>query len=381
MDKVKQIISNVLENNQKMTADQAAYLFECKSKEALNLIKNGANELRKELVGDKVSYIVNLNANFTNICDSFCIFCGFRRNDSEPDAYILDLNEFEPHLDYNVKQLGITEVCFQGGLYSKLKINGFKSVSLLDTYAELLSWVKDRYPDLHIHAYSPEEIEFLSVVSGKSEQYILEYFKDSGLDSMPGTAAEILVDEIRKKICSKKLNTQKWVDIIKLAHKLGIPSTATIMYGHFESSSHKAKHLEILRNIQEETNGFTEFIPLPLIPDRTHLRGKVVPLTSIDRLKLLAISRLFFGKDIKNIQASWVKQGFEETAESLDWGCNDIGGTLGDERITQAAGGCFGKGVTKEQLVEIITSKNRVPMQRDTLYLYQKEIQKEKILI
>ncbi len=373
MDKVKQIIYNVLDNNQKMTANQAAYLFECKSAEALNLIQNAANELRKKLVGDKVSYIINLNANFTNICDSFCIFCGFRRNATESDAYILDINDFEPHLDYNVNQLGITEVCFQGGLHSKLKISGFKSVSLLDTYAELLSRVKGRYPDLHIHAYSPEEIEFLSVVSGKSEQYILEYFKDSGLDSMPGTAAEILVDEIRKKICSKKLNTQKWIDIIKLAHKLGVPSTATIMYGHFENSFHKARHLEILRNIQEETNGFTEFIPLPLIPDKTYLKDKVAPLTCVDRLKLLAISRLFFGKDIKNIQASWVKQGFEETAESLDWGCNDIGGTLGDERITQAAGGTFGRGVTKKQLVDIITFKNRIPVLRDTLYLYQKD--------
>ena len=190
---------------------------------------------------------------------------------------------------------------------------------------------------------------------------------------MPGTAAEILVDEIRSKICPKKLNTAKWTEIVKLAHGLSIPTTATIMYGHIESNYHRAKHLEVLRYIQDETRGFTEFIPLPFIASKTLLSHKVTPLESVDRLKMLAIARLFFKDSIPNIQASWVKQGKEETAESLDWGVNDVGGTLGDERITNAAGGTFGRNITKEELVEIITSKGRSPVLRDTLYNYSKD--------
>ncbi|MFH0701970.1 MAG: 7,8-didemethyl-8-hydroxy-5-deazariboflavin synthase subunit CofH [bacterium] len=373
MNSLTEILFKVTESEYRLTKDDAILLFNCKDKKEIQALKEAADKLRSELTGNKVSYIINLNVNFTNICDIVCLFCGFRRSETDKDSYIINLDEFEERL-FNAVKDGISEICLQGGLYSRLKIHGLKSNSLLDIYAELLSWIKDRYPDLHIHAYSPEEIEFLSILSGKSINYILEYFKDLGLDSIPGTAAEILVDEVRSVICPKKLTTNRWREIVTLAHKLNIPTTATIMYGHVESNYHRAKHLEILRNIQDQTNGFTEFIPLSFIAANTPLSKKVDPLKSVDRLKMLAIARLFFKDSIPNIQASWVKQGLEETAESLDWGVNDVGGTLGDERITYAAGGTFGRSISKEQLIDLIKSKNKQPVLRDTLYNYEKEL-------
>ena len=371
MSRVEKILSDVLERNYRLTADDATLLFNSSDKKDIELIKTTANALRKKVNGDKVSYIINLNVNFTNICEATCLFCGFKRSENQPGSEILDLEKFEETFLKAVKD-GVTEVCLQGGLYSKLEIPGLKATNKLDMYAKLLSWFKDRHPKVHLHAYSPEEIEFSSLLSGKSIQYVLDYFKDSGLNSMPGTAAEILDDNIRKIICSKKLNTAKWIEVIKTAHKSGIPTTCTMLFGHIESNQHRANHLEILRNVQDETHGFTEYIPLPFISTKTLLSSKVKPLESIDRLKMLSIARIFFGYSIPNIQASWVKQGMAETAESLDWGVNDVGGTLGDERITFEAGGNFGRNVSKEDLIELIESKQRQPILRDTLYDYQK---------
>jgi len=372
MNNIYKIISKVTDTEVKLTADDAAKLFDCTDEESIQLIKTAADKIRSNIAGDKVSYIINLNVNFTNICESVCLFCGFRRSESAPDATVLNLDEFEECLHNAVKQ-GISEICLQGGLYPGLKIPGLKSSNLLDMYAELLEWIKSRHSHIHLHAYSPEEIDFLSIMSGKSINYILDYFKDNGLGSIPGTAAEIFDKEIRSIICPKKLSAEKWIQVVTTAHKRGIPSTATIMYGHLETSIHRAKHLEILRNIQEETGGITEYIPLPFVANKTHLSGKITPLKPVDRLKMLAIARLFFKDLIPNIQASWVKQGVEETAESLDWGVNDIGGTLGDERITFEAGGNFGRSMTEEELVSIIHSKNRTSVLRDTLYNYIKQ--------
>lgn len=367
MSEIQRILDRVLDGGSRLTIDEAALLFDTTDKADLNAIKEAADAIRRKSCGNTVSYVNNLNVNFTNICESVCLFCGFRRSEGHIDAYTLNLDDFEEVLASASKD-GISEICLQGGLYSKLQIKGLKSVTLLDMYAELLQWVKDKNSNIHIHAYSPEEIDFLSITSGKDTKYILEYLKDSGLDSMPGTAAEILVDDIRKTICPKKLNTKRWSEVVALAHSLKIPTTSTIMYGHIETSKHRAEHLGVLRNIQDKTGGFTEFVPLPFVARKTLLSTKITPLTSIDRLKLLAISRIFFKDSIKNIQASWVKQGMEETAESLDWGVNDVGGTLHDERITYEAGGSFGRGVSSEELIDLIKSKGREPMLRDTGY-------------
>lgn len=372
MNSIQNILNKVVETEQELTADDAAKLFDCTDKSDIQLIKAAADKVRNNIAGDNVSYIINLNVNFTNICQSRCLFCGFRRSESTPEAYIINMDEFQDTLKNAVNE-GISEICLQGGLYTSLRIPGLKSTNMLDMYAELLSWVKSRHSHIHIHAYSPEEIDFISNISGKPIQYVLDYFKDNGLGSMPGTAAEIFDKEIRSTICPQKLSADRWVEVIKTAHRTKIPSTCTIMYGHIESSMHRAKHLETLRNLQKETGGFTEFIPLPFVASKTHLSGKIKPLEPVDRLKLLAISRLFFKELIPNIQASWVKQGVEETAESLEWGVNDIGGTLGDEKITFEAGGNFGRSMTEKQLLDIINSKGRSPVLRDTLYNYIKQ--------
>ena len=364
---IDQVLSSVVESDYRLNVDEAAFLFNCENKKDIEKIKQAANTLRSRICGDNVSYVVNLNVNFTNICEAVCLFCGFRRGDGDKDSEILNLEELEEKLHKAVKE-GATEVCLTGGLYSKLKIPGLKSTNIVDMYAELLAWIKDKAPNIHLHAYSPEEIEYSSILSEKPVKYVLEYFKDYGLDSMPGTAAEILVDQIRKVICPKKLNTQRWIEVITQAHKLEIPTSATIMYGHIESNYHRAKHLEVLRNLQDSTGGITEFIPLPIITTKTLLSHKVRTLEPIDRLKLLAISRLFFKGSIANIQSSWVKQGINEAVEAFDWGVNDIGGTLGDEKITFAAGGNFGRNISKNELMSLIRSKGKTPILRDTLY-------------
>lgn len=372
------ILNKVVDTDYYMSVNELEYLFNCTSTDDIELIRDTADSLNKRLNNNKVSYIHNLNVNFTNICDSYCAFCGFKRKATDQDAYILDLEDFEQKIE-TAKNEHRQEICLQGGLYSNLQIKGLKSVSLLDIYAELLAWIKTRWSNVHIHAYSPEEIDFLNHISGKSHTYILEYLKDYGLDSMPGTAAEILSDDIRAKICSKKLNTKKWLKIIKLAHQLQIPSTATILFGHIESNKHRAIHLNVLRELQKETNGLTEFIPLAFIPNKTNLKDKINPLTSTDRLKMLALSRLYFKELIPNIQASWVKQGVDETKESLHWGVNDIGGTLGNEQITHAAGGRYGRFMEVSDLVSIIESQGKKPILRDTIYNYVED--KTKIML
>lgn len=367
IDDIKRITDRVVEDNQYLTTKEAEVLFNETSTEGLDIIRVAADTLRQRLNGDLVSYIVNLNVNFTNICDCRCLFCGFRRNSTDPDAYTITIDDLDAKLSMATSK-GALEICFQGGLYPELVIGGLKAKNLLDTYAKLLAWVKEHYPQVITHAYSPEEIFFLHEVSGKSTHYILECLKDHGLDTMPGTAAEILVDDVRKRICPKKLNTSQWVNVVKQAHSLQIPTTCTILYGTVETNKDIAKHLNVLRTLQQETNGFTEFIPLALVADKTPIAHKIKPLTSIDRLKMLAISRLFFADLIPNIQASWVKQGIPETKESLNWGVNDIGGTLFDEQITFKAGGAFGQAMTEEELIHIITSSNKKPVLRNTIY-------------
>lgn len=364
---IKEITEKVLYENSYLTVADATKLFAVTSRQELEVIQHAADELRKRLVGDVVSYTVNLNVNFTNICECRCLFCGFRCSEDSENAYVITIDELDDRLKEAARK-GALEVCFQGGLNPKIQIPGLKAKNILDLYAKLLAWVKDRYPKIITHSYSPEEIDFVSDLSGKSILYTLECLKDNGLDTMPGTAAEILVDEVRKKICPRKLNTERWVGIIKQAHALNIPTTSTIMYGHFETPLHLAEHLNVLREIQKETGGLTEFIPLPLVASKTALAKLVKPLITEDRLKMLAIGRLFFADLIPNIQASWVKQGMEETRESLSWGVNDVGGTLGDERITNAAGGQYGSSVEAEDLINLICSANRKAVLRDTYY-------------
>ncbi|OGL42182.1 MAG: 7,8-didemethyl-8-hydroxy-5-deazariboflavin synthase subunit CofH [Candidatus Schekmanbacteria bacterium RIFCSPHIGHO2_02_FULL_38_11] len=367
MEKKESNINDILEKAakyEKLSLRELEYLFSISNPELMNRLFSAADKMRKELAGDVVTYVKNRNINFTNICKNSCEFCAYRRNKDDVDSYFMGMEEILEKLSED----GITEVCIQGGLNPDLN---------LEFYGNLLATIKLRHPDIHIHGFSPMEVKFMSEISGLAIEDVLRFLKYSGLGSMPGTAAEILVDEIREKICPDKLKKDEWVRIVKTAHNLGIPTTATIMFGHIETAFHKARHLAVLMDIQEETGCITEFIPLPFIPFNTKLAARyslgMVPEEEI--YKMYSISRIYFGKMIPNIQASWVKIGFDAAKKSLSLGVNDLGGTLGEEKISKSAGSKFGQCVKEEVLRKIILEASRVPLQRNTLY---QSVEKEK---
>ncbi|MBI4496107.1 MAG: 5-amino-6-(D-ribitylamino)uracil--L-tyrosine 4-hydroxyphenyl transferase CofH, partial [Deltaproteobacteria bacterium] len=293
-----------------------------------------ADSLRRELVGDVVTYVVNRNINFTNICTGACGFCAFRRRPGSKAGYLLTLGEILEKARSAV-EAGATEVCIQGGLHPELG---------LDFYTGLLRSIKEACPDLHIHAFSPMEVWRMSQRAGTGLDCMLGALRDHGLDSLPGTAAEILDDEVRRRICPGKLSTQQWVEVVTTAHRLGLRTTATMMFGHIETWQHRVRHLEVLRGIQQSTGGFTELVLLPFVPGLTPLarRYQLGPVPLEEILKVTAYARLFLGKDLPNIQNSWVKIGLEGATRSLSCGANDLGGTLGEESISRCAGASLG---------------------------------------
>ncbi|MDO8691452.1 MAG: 5-amino-6-(D-ribitylamino)uracil--L-tyrosine 4-hydroxyphenyl transferase CofH [Dehalococcoidia bacterium] len=319
-----------------------------------------ADTLRRELVGDVVAYVVNRNINFTNVCTGTCRFCAFRREAGSSDAYLFSVDEVLEKARA-AAQAGATELCIQGGLHPDLG---------LEFYAGLLRALKLAFPDLHLHAFSPMEVFRMSLQSGNSLDYVLNVLRDNGLDSMPGTAAEILDDEVRRILCPDKLSSQQWKEVVTGAHRLGIRTTATMMFGHIETWQHRVNHLDMLRNIQKETGGFTELVLLPFTPGRTPLARRYhlgpVPLKEV--LKVTAYSRLFLGRDLPNIQNSWVKIGVEGAMRSLGCGANDFGGTLMEENISRSAGADHGQYLTPRAIGEAIRLAGRIPRQRDTLY-------------
>ncbi len=344
-----------------------------------NELQVAANELNEQLHGSVVTYVINRNANFTNICNVGCTFCGFQRKPSDADAYIYSPGQIVQRLEASP---GITEVCLQGGINPALSF---------DYYLDLVRSIKFRFPDIHIHAYSPMEIEAMHRSSGLSYRSVLLQLQEAGLDSIPGTAAEILVDEVRQRISGNKLSSATWEAIIRCAHGVGIRSTSTIMYGHIETWDHIQQHLERLRNIQLDTGGFTEFVPLAFIPYRNRL-GRIMNRSESTEeqdfahfetrsqeisQRLYSISRLYFGELIPNIQTSWVKLGVELAAQSLHWGCNDFGGTLYEESITRESGGTHGEVLRPEQIEAAIRNAGKTPQQRNTLYSQGSVAQKQ----
>ena len=313
-----------------------------------------ANELRRKAVGDEVTYVVNRNINFTDICVNRCKFCSF----SNRKRYLLSTEEIKKKVEEAV-DYGCTEVCIQGGLYPNADI---------EFYLNILDAVREISKNIHIHAFSPMEVLHAARNSEMHVEDALKEMKAAGLDSMPGTAAEILDDGIRAKICPEKLSSSQWIEIIKTAHNLGIPTTATMMYGHIETWEHRIRHIKIIRQIQEETGGFTEFIPLPFMW-RNNSLGKIAKGSSgFEDLLVIAISRIILHPVIKNIQASWVKLGVKLAQAALHVGANDFGGTLIEENISKAAGSTSGEFLSVEELREIIKRAGRIPRQRDTLY-------------
>ena len=313
-----------------------------------------ADEIRRKAVGDVVTFVVNRNINFTDICINRCKFCAFRNR----RKYILTLDQIKEKVREAV-DYGCTEVCIQGGLLPNAD---------LTFYLSIIEAVREVSEEIHIHAFSPMEVYHMARNSEMSVKDVLKELKRAGLDSMPGTAAEILDDEIRRKICPEKISTKQWIEIITTAHKLGIPTTATMMFGHIESWEHRIKHLLIIKEIQRKTGGFTEFIPLPFMNKNNEL-GKVVKGSSgFEDLLVIAISRIILYPEIKNIQASWVKLGIKLAQVALHVGANDLGGTLMEENISKAAGATSGEFLPVDEMIRIIESAGRIPKQRDTLY-------------
>lgn len=349
-----EILSKAL-SGKRITEKEAIKLF---YHDNIFILGRVADEIRKMKCGDVVTYVVNRNINFTNICRNACRFCAFRAG-KENEAYSLTLEQIlkkarEAHL------AGATELCIQGAINPEIDA---------DFYFNILKEIKKRFADLHLHAYSPMEIHYISEKCGYGIKETLKALRESGLDSIPGTAAEILNDEIRKEICPEKITTGEWVKIIKTAHKLGIPTTATMLYGHVESVEHIVEHLSILRKIQSETHGFTEFVPLSFIHYKTKLareNKKASGASGILDLKVYAISRIFLD-NFRNIQSSWVKLGKKLAQVALYFGANDFGGTLMEESISTSAGQRV-EIMSREEIKLAIRKAGRIPKQRTTLY-------------
>ncbi len=313
-----------------------------------------ADELRREAVGDIVTYVVNRNINFTDICINNCRFCAFRNR----NRFLLSLDEIRKKVEEAV-DFGCTEVCIQGGLLPNADV---------DFYVSILQAVRDVSKSIHIHAFSPMEVVHAARNSKMHIEDVLKTFKKEGLNSMPGTAAEILKDKVRSQICPKKLTTSEWVRVIKTAHNLGIPTTATMMYGHIETWEDRIEHILLIKRIQQETGGFTEFIPLPFMWRNNEL-GKITKGSSgFEDLIVIAVSRILLYPEIKNIQVSWVKMGVKLAQAALCVGANDFGGTLLEENISKAAGATSGERLTPEEIEALIRATGRIPKKRDTLY-------------
>lgn len=341
-------------------------LFNCRDKEKVTdrtAIFSVADILRQRSKGDYVTFVVNRNINFTNICYMGCRFCGFAKRREDSGSEWLEPFQVVERAQ-QAWDRGGTEVCIQGGLHPKMEGN---------YYRELVLAIKSALPDMHIHAFSPFEVWYGAVKSKLSYRDFLSDLKDCGLGSMPGTAAEILDTEVRQKLTKNKLSAECWEEIIRTAHDVGIPSTATIMYGHVDEPKHWAAHIALLREIQKDTGGFTELVPLSFVHTDSPLflnnPNSVRPGPTDHEVDLMhSVSRIMLNGFIDNIQVSWTKLGAERARNMLSLGVNDLGGTLMNESISRSAGSKHGQEITAAELCKIIRSAGRIPVRRNTIY-------------
>ncbi len=335
-------------------------------------IRQAADAARQETVGDTVTYVINRNINFTNICEQHCRFCAFRRDADQAGAYWLDEAAILSKVAEAVAA-GATEICMQGGLNPAATLNG----STLAYYCRLAEAIKTAYPALHLHAFSPQEIAFIARNDQVSLREVLLAVRAAGVGSLPGTAAEILVPQVRRQLCPEKLTTAEWIEVVATAHSIGFATTATMLSGHIETMADRAAHWAVLRDLQLRARaagqvGFTEFILLPyvgaLAPESLRKQvGRDQPDPD-DALLTMAVARLYLGDLIPNHQPSWVKLGLAVASEALRWGCNDIGGTLMEEHITSMAGAVGGTCQSVEALQRAIAAQGRPYRERTTLY-------------
>jgi len=339
-------------------------LFAARGSE-FSAVVDAADRLRRQVNGDTVTYAVNRNINYTNVCYFHCKFCAFSKGRTSTDLrgspYDLSLDEIQRRTR-EAWDSGATEVCMQGGIHP-----GYTG----QTYLDILQAVKEAAPEIHVHAFSPLEVWQGAATIGLNLEAYLGRLQDAGLGTLPGTAAEILDDEIRNVICPDKISTGEWLEVMETAHRIGLRSTATIMFGHIDRPAHWARHLRRLRELQSRTGGFTEFVPLPFVHMEApmYLRGAArTGPTWRETILMHAVARLALHPGISNIQTSWVKMGHAGAVACLDSGCNDLGGTLMNESISRAAGASHGQITSPSQMNELILAAGRIPKQRNTLY-------------
>ena len=370
--KIKPILEKAIQG-QDISPEEALQLLQQHEPKNIAAIRDTADRLCQKTHGSGVTYVVNRNLNFTNICEQHCSFCAFRRDTDTEGAFWLSSEQMLSKVQEAVK-LGATEICIQGGLHPAAKING-KSLTY---YQRLLDSIKSQFPSLHLHAFSPQEIQFIARQDSISYQDVILALKAVGLGSMPGTAAEILDDRVRKVICPEKIDSATWCEIVSLAHSLGVPTTSTMLTGHIETPQQQIAHLDQLRSLQQKAiqhnypARISEFIILPFVGEQAPapLRARVgrdQPVLS-DTLLITAVARIFLHNWIPNHQPSWVKLGLKAAVEALNWGCNDLGGTLMEEHITTMAGAKGGTCLSVTELKSAIASIEKIPQQRTTLY-------------
>ena len=348
-----------------LSIEEMTAMFACTDSVAIEEMRAAADELRAELAGETVTFVVNRNINISNVCIVGCAFCGFGQGKRSPDAYEHSEEEFRSRVREAV-DYGATELCIQSGIHPDWGI---------EDYERWLRIAKEEAPHIHLHAYSPMEVAHIVDVTGLPASEVFARLKDAGLGSTPGTAAEVLHDGVRKRISPNKLPVARWVEIIEASHRAGLRSTATVMFGHIEEPWELAEHMRIVRELQERTGGITEFVPLSFIPYMT-LLGRthgIEEITPEENLKHTAIFRLALGRTVRNLQASWVKMGIDLATESLRWGVNDLGGTLMEESISRLAGSYHGVKLDPPELIGAAHAAGRPAAERTTLYEIRRE--------
>jgi FO synthase subunit 2 len=352
------LLSDVMEGH-RLTEREAEQLLEATGRDVWR-ITAAADEMRERRAGDVVTYVRNQNLHVTNICKNLCGFCGFGRKATDPGAYCHDKAAIQEQARL-AKERGVTEICFLSGVHP-----GFT----LDTYCEMMDWVHEACPGVHIHAFSPDEVAFVAKKGKCPTTEVLARLKERGLGTIQGTAAEILVDSVREVICPRKVPTAEWVRIIKEAHRAGLRSTATIMYGSYESARDQAEHLGLLREVQDETHGFTELVTLPFVHTNTPLwqqgLARAGP-TGREDLLMIAVCRLFLD-NFKNVQVAWGKVGLKMTQLALLSGANDLAGTMFTDDVTGDAGGAGSDYLDPKDMERLVADLGRMLRQRTTLY-------------
>jgi len=355
-----------------ISVDEATALFGAQGT-SLNAVILAADELRRRSVGDVVTYVINRNINFTNVCIKHCGFCAFSRDHRTEEGYFLPMHEVIRRAR-EAWDLGAREICVQAGLPPKM--DGYY-------YVELTKAIKRELPDMHIHGFSPEEVLYGSVRARCSIEEYLVALRDAGVGSLPGTSAEILDQEVRDKIAPGRITKDQWIDVITTAHRVGLRTTSTIMYGHIETLRQRAAHIVLLRDIQKETGGFTEFVPLSFVHSEAPMYEKqlvegIAPgATGAEVMKMYAVSRIVLNNWIPNLQASWVKEGPKLAQMALNAGCNDFMGTLINESISTSAGAIYGQRMAPREMRALIRDIGRVPAERNTLYGIVREFGRE----